>query len=77
MFKKLKYVSILLMTMMLMSCGEKNVIFDESVVINNSSWNNQDKRVNTKEFNYLKCALRSINEFKINKYEYFNSIKIF
>lgn len=42
MFKMLKYVSILLMTMMLMSCGEKNVIFDESVVINNSSWNNQD-----------------------------------
>lgn len=42
MFRMLRYVHILLMTMMLMSCGDKNVIFDESVVINNSSWNNQD-----------------------------------
>lgn len=42
MFRMLRYVHILLMTMMLMSCGDKNVIFDESVVIDNSSWNNQD-----------------------------------
>lgn len=42
MFRMLRYVHILLMTMMLMSCGDKNVIFDESVVIDNSSWNNQN-----------------------------------
>lgn len=42
MFRMLRYVHILLMTMILMSCGDKNVIFDESVVIDNSSWNNQD-----------------------------------
>ncbi len=27
---------------MFSSCGNKNVIFDESVVINNASWNNQE-----------------------------------
>lgn len=42
MTKILKYVFILLITTILSSCGDKNVIFDESVVINNSSWNNQE-----------------------------------
>ena len=31
-----------LLLMLMFSCGNKNVIFDESVVINNSSWNNQE-----------------------------------
>ena len=30
------------MASMFSSCGNKNVIFDESVVINNASWNNQE-----------------------------------
>ena len=42
MTKILKYVFVLLITTMLTSCGDKNVVFDESVVINNSSWNNQE-----------------------------------
>lgn len=42
MTKMLKYVFILLMSITLSSCGDKNVVFDESVVINNSSWNNQE-----------------------------------
>ena len=42
MTKILKYVFILLITTILSSCGDKNVIFDKSVVINNSSWNNQE-----------------------------------
>jgi gliding motility-associated lipoprotein GldH len=33
---------ILLIASMFSSCGNKNVIFDESVVINNASWNNQE-----------------------------------
>ncbi len=37
----LKLGLILIMTT-LFSCGNKNVIFDESVVIPNSSWNNQE-----------------------------------
>ena len=33
---------ILLITIVLSSCVNKNVIFDESVVISNAAWNNQD-----------------------------------
>lgn len=42
MTKILKYAFVLLIATILSSCGDKNVIFDESVVINNSSWNNQE-----------------------------------
>lgn len=42
MTKILKYAFVLLIAMILSSCGDKNVVFDESVVINNSSWNNQE-----------------------------------
>ena len=38
----LKYISILLIAIVVASCGNKNVIFDESVIINNASWNNED-----------------------------------
>ena len=38
----LKYISILLVAIVVASCGNKNVIFDESVIINNASWNNED-----------------------------------
>ena len=37
-----KYISILLVAIVATSCGNKNVIFDESVIINNASWNNED-----------------------------------
>ncbi len=37
-----KYISILLVAIVVASCGNKNVIFDESVIINNASWNNED-----------------------------------
>ncbi|MBO7287209.1 MAG: gliding motility lipoprotein GldH [Bacteroidales bacterium] len=41
--KYLKKISfILLIITMLSSCGNKNVIFDECMVIPNASWNNQD-----------------------------------
>ena len=41
--KYLKKISfILLVVAILSSCGNKNVIFDESVVIPNASWDNQD-----------------------------------
>ncbi len=42
MTKILKYAFVLLIATILSSCGDKNVVFDESVVINNSSWNNQE-----------------------------------
>ena len=42
MTKILKYAFVLLIATTLSSCGDKNVIFDESVVSNNSSWNNQE-----------------------------------
>ena len=32
----------LLLVMALLSCGDKNVIFDESVIIPNASWDNQE-----------------------------------
>ena len=32
----------LLLVMALLSCGDKNVIFDESVIIQNASWDNQE-----------------------------------
>ena len=38
----LKYILILFVTIVVGSCGNKNVIFDESVIINNASWNNED-----------------------------------
>ena len=38
----MKYILILFVTIVATSCGNKNVIFDESVIINNASWNNED-----------------------------------
>ena len=37
-----KIALVFLFAMMLSSCGNKNVIFDESVVIPNASWDNQE-----------------------------------
>lgn len=42
MIRTLKYVVILLTVMAFSSCVDKNVIFDESVIIPNSSWDNQN-----------------------------------
>ena len=38
----LKIAFALLLTTYIFSCGNKNVIFDESVIIPGSSWNNQN-----------------------------------
>lgn len=38
--KKISFI--LLIVTILSSCGNKNVIFDESVIISNAAWNNQD-----------------------------------
>ena len=38
--KKIAFISFVMM--MFSSCGNKNVIFDESVVIPNASWDNQE-----------------------------------
>ena len=38
----LKYIAILLTTIVVSSCVDKDIIFDESVIIGNASWNNED-----------------------------------
>ena len=38
----LKYIAILLTTIVVSSCTDKDIIFDKSVIINNASWNNED-----------------------------------
>lgn len=38
----LKYIAILLTTIVVSSCADKDIIFDKSVIINNASWNNED-----------------------------------
>ncbi len=40
--KILKYILILLTTTVVSSCVDNSIIFDESVIINNASWNNED-----------------------------------
>ncbi len=42
MIKTLKKIAFISLISMFLSCGNNNVIFDESVIIPNSSWDNQE-----------------------------------